>query len=221
MERHSKDTEGLYLFIEPYYKHFYKELKKIKDKHGFKVMYEIGILKGDEYDRDYIREILDILKPEMASLNHNESCEFFETDDLETIFNNIYDMGFDMFFYRAGKKGSYVLSDHKAYFIPAIDITGKESIDPTGCGNSSTAASMWAWLNTHDPVMTGILANIVGGYNVASAGIIDDLSLETRKEALKLAKKYYDEYLMAHPEYEKERGDRADPDAISKQTETE
>lgn len=213
IDRHSKDCEGLYLFIEPYYKHFYKELKKIKDRNGFKVMYEIGILKGDDYDRDYIREILNILKPEMASLNHNEACEFFETENTEEIFNNIYDMGFDMFFYRCGNKGSCVLNDNDAVFVRAIDIPGETAKDPTGCGNTSTAAAMWAWLNTGDPLMTAILANIAAGFNVASEGVISDLSRENRELAFKLARDFYLEYLKEYPSY-KDKGYECDPDAL-------
>ena len=213
IDRHTKDCEGLYLFIEPYYKHFYKELKKIKDKNGFKIMYEIGILKGDEHDRPHIREILDILRPEMASLNHNEACEFFETDDIEKIFKQIYDMGFDMFFYRCGNNGSYVLHDGNAVFVRAIDIPGMTSKDPTGCGNTSTAAAMWAWLNTHDPAMTAILANIAAAFNVASEGVISDLSRENRELAFKLARDFYLEYLKEDPSC-KDKGHECDPDVL-------
>ncbi len=76
-------------------------------------------------------------------------------------------------------------------------------MDPTGCGNSSTAAAMWAWIKTENPVMTGILANIVGGYNVSYKGVIDEFTPEMRRHAFELAISYYNDYMKEHPEYAK------------------
>ncbi len=203
IDRHTRNAEGLYIFIEPTYSQYWKQLKEISDRHHLRVMYEIGIQRGGDYDREHVMEVLNILKPEMASLNHNESADFFQTQDRKEIFEKLYDWNIPMFFYRAGSEGSYVLHKRQAYFLPAIDIDGRESVDPTGCGNSSTAAAMWAWIKTENPVMTGILANIVGGYNVSYKGVIDEFTPEMRRHAFELAISYYNDYVKEHPEYAK------------------
>ncbi|MBO4920120.1 MAG: carbohydrate kinase family protein [Erysipelotrichaceae bacterium] len=201
IERHTRNAEGLYIFIEPTYEQYWKQLADIKERHHLQIMYEIGIAKGGDYDRDHVLKVLDILKPQMASLNHNESCDFFGIEDREEIFRRIDSWNIPLFFYRAGEEGSYVLYDHKSYFCPSLTIEGRESLDPTGCGNSSTAACMWAWMNTHNPVMTGWLANIVGAYNVSYKGIISEFTKEMRDHAFDLAISRYNDYVKDNPEY--------------------
>jgi Sugar kinases, ribokinase family len=201
VEQFSKECKALYIFVEPMYKHFWKRLKEMSDQYGFEVMWELGILTNNGCDEQFVLDCLDILKPEMASLNHNESCYFFGTEDIDEIFERIYDLDIPYFFYRAGSKGSYSIFNRKSYFVPCIDIDGLPYADATGCGNTSTAAATYAWANTKNPVMTAIMANIAAGYNVGYRGIIDILSKERREEAQQLAIKYYDDYCKQNPRY--------------------
>lgn len=216
IDRHTRNAEGLYIFLEPTYDCFWEQVREIGLRHKLRIMYEIGIAKGGNYDRAHVLNVLEILKPEMASLNHNESMDFFGLTDRDEIFERIYDLQIPMFFYRAGSEGSYVLHQRKSYFVPSIDIPGRQALDATGCGNTSTAAAMYAWIRTENPVMTAIMANIAGGYNVSCTGIIKDFSREQRAEALALAVQYYNAYTVNHPEYVEE-GYPADGNEIIEQ----
>ena len=201
---HTRNAEGLYIYLEPTFNCFWEQLRNIQDRNHLRIMYEISIGHGKEEKPEHVLEVLDILKPEMASLNHNESSAFFGLTDKHEIFKKIYALHIPMFFYRAGSEGSYVLWREKDYFMPSIDIDGRKPLDATGCGNTSTAAAMYAWIKTENPIMTAIMANIAAGYNVSYTGIIKDFTPEQRKEALGLAERYYNEYVSAHPEYVEE-----------------
>jgi len=201
IEQFSKECEALYIFVEPMYKHFWKRLKEMSNQHDFEVMWELGVSKNLGYDAQFALECLEILKPEMASLNHNESCDFFGTENIDEIFEKIYELEIPYFFYRAGSDGAYSICNRKSYFVPCIDIGELPYVDATGCGNTSTAAATYAWVKTRNPVMTAIMANIAAGYNVGYKGIIDSFSKERRMEAQQLAVKYYDDYCRQNPEY--------------------
>lgn len=200
---HASKAKGVYIFVEPLYLHFWKRFGELRAKYGFEIMWEIGIAKGGHYDREHIRTILQSLRPEMASMNHNEARDFFRTEGRDEIFREIAKWNIPMFFYRAGSAGSYVLCDGRSWFIPSVDLEGMPYVDSTGCGNSSTAAAMYAWINTRNPVMTAIMANVTGGINASSAGIIKVLDSDLRKRAYHKALEVYERYLAEHPEYSK------------------
>ena len=187
--------------VEPLYLHFWKQLREIRNRNDFELMWEIGIAKGGRYDRGHLLQVLELLRPEMASLNHNEAKDFFGVEDREEIFRRIHDWKIPMFFYRAGSAGSYLLHRGKSWFVPSIDLEGAPHVDATGCGNSSTAAAMYAWRKTRNPVMTAIIANVTGGINVSCAGIIKKFDAGLRETAFRTAAQVYDQYVREHPEY--------------------
>ncbi len=195
------DVAGFCLFVEPTYDVFWQQLHQAKSKCGFQMMWEIGSGTGTELELQRINAGLRYLKPEMASLNHNESSKLFKTDNIEKIFEEIYKWDLEMFFYRCGNKGSYILTDNKSYFVPVIDIDNLPCVDPTGCGNSSTAASMYGWIKTKNPVMTAIIANISAGFNALGAGLIESFDKPQREKAIKLAIDIYNEYTKNNPHY--------------------
>ena len=97
-----------------------------------------------------------------------------------------------MLFLRAGEKGSYVIADGKATFVPSV-LVG-DVVDPTGCGNCSTAVALYAWMETRDPLMTGIMANISAAYNLLQSGLYPGYSAEDKAYAAKLRDDLYAKY---------------------------
>ena len=86
-----------------------------------------------------------------------------------------------------------MIADGKDYFVPMISTVEKEKeIDPTGCGNSSTGAALWAWCEGYDPLMTCVIGNVVASYNVRQYGPFLDMSQETREEMLHTTQEIYD-----------------------------
>ena len=166
-------------------------------KGGCKVMWEIpasslkpankayreGGIEGLKY---YLRAI-DIL-----SINRNECELLFEEEGDSKIIPLLKELELPVF-YRVGVEGAYMIVDHKEYFVPMISTVEKEKeIDPTGCGNTSTGAVLWAWCEGYDPLMTCIIGNVVASYNVRQYGPFLDMSTENRNEMMSIAQDIYD-----------------------------
>lgn len=127
---------------------------------------------------------------DMYSLNLPESKAFFGTDSEEASVQAIIDLGKPCFF-RVGERGSYWIADGKATFAKPVDVS--ISVDPTGCGNCSTAAAMVGAAEGWDPLMIAIKANIAAGLNARQYGPIPLVNAEIRAEAEALAQKMYEE----------------------------
>ena len=146
-------------------------------------------------------EIYRILRPGMSSLNQFEASALFETEDPEEIFCRIEALDIPYFFYRTGKKGAWAIADGGRWFVPSIDILPGKTVDPTGCGNTTTAAAMVGWLETRNPVMATIMANVAGGYNVLQKGMIPRFDAAQRAQARQIAIRAYDAFVRANPDY--------------------
>ena len=159
-------------------------------KNGCKIMWEIpatsveiaheAYLKGGiEGMKHYLRSI-DIL-----SINRNECSIIFEKETDEEIIPLLKALEIPVY-YRVGIDGAYMIADNKEYYVPMISTVAKElEVDPTGCGNSSTGAVLWAWCEGYDPLMTCVIGNVVASYNVRQYGPFLDMSDNIREEMLK------------------------------------
>lgn len=180
---------------------FWKELAAIRAQTPFPLMWEPGFSDCTAAMCPRLLEIWRILRPEMSSLNHFEAAALFGTGDQEEIFRRIEALGIPYFFYRAGKKGAWALAGGGRWFVPSIDILPGRTVDPTGCGNTTTAAAMVGWVKTRNPVMATIMANVAGGYNVLQKGMIPRFDPAQRAQAGRIAAEHYDAFVRAHPDY--------------------
>lgn len=201
IEQAADGAQGVYLYLEPTVLPFWKALAEIQQRLGFGLMWEPGFSVCTAQMRPKLLQIYEILRPEMSSLNHFEACSLFESKDRQELFERIEALGIPFFFYREGRRGAWALSGGQRWFVPSIDIDGQKAVDPTGCGNTTTAAAMVGWVHTHNPVMAVIMANIAGGYNCLQKGMIPRFTSRMREKACSIAAKTYDEFVAAHPEY--------------------
>lgn len=167
-------------------------------KNGCKLMWEIPATGVEPAHQVYLKDGIEGLKHHMRavdilSINRNECSIIFDVNTDEEIIPLLKQLGIPVY-YRVGIDGAYMIVDNKDYFVPMISTveTDKE-IDPTGCGNTSTGAVMWAWLEGYDPLMTCIIGNVVASYNVRQYGPFLDMSKRTREEMLAKAQEIYDE----------------------------
>ncbi|NLL91847.1 MAG: carbohydrate kinase family protein [Ruminococcaceae bacterium] len=187
----SDDTVGFYL-AQNQDKVFWKKLEEVKNKKNLKMMWELEVPKPGDNLGDKLQRIKDVIHiADMWSLNSNEASYIFDIpkENDEDIINEIMKLPVEMTLYRVGKRGAYAVTPSTAVFCESIDVT--ESIDPTGCGNSSTGAAMWAHLEGLDPAMVVVVANLTAGYNVAQVGPIPYISDEIMEDARRRAVEYY------------------------------
>ena len=144
---------------------------------------------------EYYDEFMEYLqKCDIYSLNRFEAFVIFGVDTDEEVIERIKALGKPCY-YRIGTEGAYMITASDTVKIPMISVVPRdEEIDPTGCGNSSTAAAMWAFCEGYDPLMIGLIAGVAAAYNVRQYGPWPDMSEEVRAEALafadRLAKQY-------------------------------
>ena len=128
------------------------------------------------------------------SFNRPESFRLFETDSEEKVIANIREIGKPCF-YRVGPKGAYMLTADEGYFVPSVVLPTRDGdVDPTGCGNSSTAAAMWALVEGKDPLTVCITGNITAGFNAIQYGPHPDLTGRSRERAYQLVSELYEKY---------------------------
>ncbi len=126
---------------------------------------------------------------DIFSLNLPESYDLFGTKSEGESIEHIKSMKTPCFF-RVGSKGAYMIIDGKAYFAPSHK--SESSVDPTGCGNCSTATAGYLFSIGEDPLMSVVKCNISAGLNAAQYGPYPYVSNTQRAEFLKLAKELYD-----------------------------
>lgn len=187
-----KGVRGIYM-AQDLDRVFWKKLGDVKAKYDFRIMWEIepsmDILERQDV-KERIREVLGTA--DMWSLNHNEASVIFQIprENDEDMINELMKLPTELTFYRVGKRGAYAVTPTNAWFCPSIDPFG-EGVDPTGCGNCSTGAAMYAHVAGYDPLMTVIMANVASGFNAAQYGPYPVYTEEAMEKGCHLAEEMY------------------------------
>lgn len=174
------------------------ELTELKKGRGFKLMWEIPESNVDElgeiYKRGGINAVRDHMKNvDIFSCNKPESFRIFGTTTVEESIAQLKRLEMPVYF-RVGSKGAYMIDRGEDYFVPMISSVAKElEIDPTGCGNTSTAAAMWAYCEGMDPLMCCVVGNVVASFNVRQYGPFVDMSDKSHEEMMSVCDRVYGE----------------------------
>ena len=189
IEPYLPGLKGLYLYsdIEERYGPAYA----LREKYGYKTMFECPNNMTSEYLPTFFKTIE---RSDYYSFNRPESFRLFETDSEEKVVQNIREIGLPCF-YRVGTRGAYMLTADEGYFVPSVVIREPEDdVDPTGCGNSSTAACMWALTEGRSPLEACIIGNVTAGFNALQYGPPQDIIGNTRKRAKELVEELLEKY---------------------------
>lgn len=184
------DVRGIYM-AQNIDKVYWKKISRLKEKYGFKFMWELEFKPQHLTDKEWLSAVKDVIgNADMWSLNSNEASMLFgiPKENEEDLISEIMKMPVEMTLFRVGKKGAYAVSQSTAIFCPSIDI--EKSVDPTGCGNCSTGAAMYAHTAGYSLKEVVIMANIAAGYNAAQYGPYMNYTDEVMKNAHKLREKY-------------------------------
>lgn len=125
-----------------------------------KLMWEITT--GDLLTPSRHTQVLEKIQTVDAfSMNFNEAKAFFGKQELEEVLDELRKIGKPCFF-RAGERGAYMLQGSETAFLPAVGT--EESVDPTGCGNCSTATALIGYAEGAGPVGRQVaMANVSAG----------------------------------------------------------
>lgn len=184
-------TEGIYL-AQNTDKVFWHKLYEIKKRKNFKIMWELEPPDlSDGITQDKLQRVKDILPfVDMWSLNAIEASYLFDLpkDNEPDIIREMMKLPIELTLFRVGKKGAYAVTQNEAVFCESIDIT--TSVDPTGCGNNSTGAALYAHVTGRTPKEVVTMANIAAGYNAAQLGPYPKYTDDDMRNALQLLEQY-------------------------------
>lgn len=178
----------------------WENLRRVKEKHGFRIMWEIeyagayrkaaGISR--EEVRDRVKHVLETA--DAWSLNCNEAADLFDLprEDDAAIINELQKLPTAFTFYRVGSRGSYAVTPTNAYFCPSLLPAGP-AVDPTGCGNCSTGTAGYAYFAGYHPAMVAAMANVSAGFNVAQRGPYRQYNEQTLALAKEAAQKCFEQ----------------------------
>ena len=120
-------------------------------------------INGDDLRDPAGKEAIEarIAQVDAFSLNFDEACGFFGTSDPDAILTGLRAYGKPCFF-RLGEAGAGLVTADGAVFASAIGLS--DSVDPTGCGNCSTAASLIGLAEGYPAERTVLMANLAASY---------------------------------------------------------
>lgn len=180
-------TKGVYLAANPD-SVFWDALGKIKQRDGFKLMWEIeGVWAKPEY-RDLVFHAA--AYADIFSINLEEARNLFACETDEDCIRGLQTMPVDMTLFRVGERGLYVVTKDKAIYLPPAP---GPVVDTVGCGNTSTGAALYAYAEGKDPLMVGIMANVASARNLMQFGVIPEFEA-IRDECCRQAQTLYQQY---------------------------
>lgn len=92
-------------------------------------------------------------------------------------------------FLRAGEEGAYMIQDGAVFYCPMITSFG--NTDPTGCGNTSTAAAFLAFCEGMPPQKAAIMGGVTAALNAGYKGLIPQISTELQKRCASMVHSLY------------------------------
>ena len=143
------------------------------------LMWEIN---GDDLRNPDAKAAIDerIAQVDAFSMNYDEAVGFFGTADKAAIAKAIGAYGKPCFF-RQGELGAGLICKDRLVFAPAKGV--EDSVDPTGCGNCSTAAAMIGLAEGLSDEETVAMANLAAAKCAGQFGPFPCVTTQTRREA--------------------------------------
>ncbi len=183
----SSNTRGIYLEANED-EVIWSELSVIRAKTDAPILWEIP---ADSLSNSPRRaKTLDIIQStDLFSLSVTEGKQLFETQEEDHVIEKLQKLHGPCFL-RAGARGSYWVTQHSVDFAPSVTVG--PAVDQTGCGNASTAASLFAFAEGYSQKAIPMAANISAAFNILQYGPRMIIRESDRNHAQQLLKNFID-----------------------------
>ncbi len=173
-------SRGIYSessYTDPFWNHLQEIREAAPD---VKIMWELFTQEAN--DPSCRSSLLDLMtKVDIYSLNLPESLAFFSVTNESEAINKIKALEKPCF-YRVGEKGAYFIQNGQAWFAPSYGV--ETSVDPTGCGNCSTAAALYGFAEGFHPLKTALAAGLAAGLNAQQFGPFPKFTADIKQDLL-------------------------------------
>ena len=177
LKEHLGQVKGVYLFKEADDAEFWDALIKEKQKHGFSLLWEISASSANPCCKETVLNLT--RNVDVLSINRTEARNLFSGSEEEVI-DQLKELDIPLVFYRRGKEGAFLIQKGQVVSVPS-DFSF-ELVDPTGAGNSSSAATLVGYCEKKSLYEIGIMGSLASGSNITQFGPapLDDPALYTR-----------------------------------------
>lgn len=174
----SDQTRGVYTF-----KHldgnYLDRLIALRKRYGFRLMWEISadaaIPENVEKIERYLPDI------DIFSINKTEARTLYSTHNVDAALKRFCLKSPNWVYFRMGAEGACVIAQSRLHFAPSLG--GLDVVDPTGCGNSSSAAVLCGMCEGVDPLTAGLMGSISAAYTLRQFGPPESITEQIRREA--------------------------------------
>lgn len=176
-------AKGVYIFKDFGPDGYWDAVLALKKQHGFALMWELNadIAQKDCADRIHgIAGQIDIL-----TLNRTEAANLLGTQTPQQSAAALQSWGVPAVYLRCGSEGALYITPRQIWQIPPVP--NANVVDPTGGGNSSSAAVLYAYCEGMRPLECGIVGSISAAACIAQYGP-PALDAAARQRALELKK---------------------------------
>ena len=189
------ETRGVYLYESIHNTAFWALVEKGLPAGGPKRMLELLTAECvAENLEPFCKNILPLI--DIYSLNRTEAYPLFGVSTEQEAVERILELGKPCYF-RCGKRGAYMIMDGRAVFVPSFTVRRPEDeIDPTGCGNCSTAAALYGFAEGYGAEEIGAIASLAAAYNVMQYGPNPVFTAQTRADSLAWALRESKNYMQ-------------------------
>lgn len=179
LERFCAGAKGVYVF-KNYDKLFWERILSLKERYGFKLMWEIASDAITQGNLLGIREVA--AETNVFSINRTEALKMLGETDIDSAVRKLSDWRVPMVYLRAGAEGAYAISGGKTVLVPSVPC---EVIDVTGGGNSSSGGAFVGYCETNDAVAAAIMGNISASLCIAQHGVPEKIDNTLKSRAHK------------------------------------
>ena len=180
----STDTRGIYIEVNED-EEIWNHLTDIRTKTSAPILWEVPTDSVSSPARQE-KTLERIGLTDVFSINIPEGETLFKTQKRDLLLQRILSLSVPCFL-RAGSEGSYWICHEGIFFSPSVLIG--PVVDPTGCGNASTAAALYAFAEKYDPAKIPAIANISAAFTILQYGPYSTISDKERALAQELLEK--------------------------------
>lgn len=176
-------AKGLYVFKDDR-QEYWEELLPLAKENGCRILWEINAEAALPEHREQVKGIA--RQCDVFSINRAEAYGLFGCDDLAEVEKYLRGWELPLIYLRLGGEGARVLTRDEAISVPPV--SGIEAADPTGAGNSSSAAVLYGFCRGEAPEVCGLRGSISAAACIAQYGP-PGFSAAGRREAAALLEK--------------------------------
>jgi sugar/nucleoside kinase (ribokinase family) len=171
------DARSLYVFRNTE-RAFWDEFLAVAGNRQIPILWEIGLDACMPEERSRIEDLLGHV--DAISLNLEEAALIFGLADEAELVERVRQWPVRHVFLRAGRRGSYAISDGTAQFVPSLEVV---PVDVTGGGNAYSGAALVGLATGRSSVEAAIMGTVAASIAIAQLGLPESGSPFVRRRA--------------------------------------